>query len=840
MTAAAALTLPISTPVTTTCFHCGLPVVEAGRYTAVVDGVPRELCCTGCQAVTATISGSGLEAFYRNRDRLPSQAVTGSAREAAARAARELYDRPEIQQEFVETLPDGSLVATLILEGIRCAACIWLNEQHLARQPGVRSIEVNYVSRRARLVWDPAATRLSSLLAAFEAIGYRAWPDDRGAREGVERRERRDALWRLFVAAFGMMQVMMYAYPAYIAADGDITPDIAQLLRIASLVLTVPVVLYSAAPFFRGALRDLKLRRLGMDVPVALGIGAGFLGSCWSTLVGGAEVYFDSVTMFVFFLLCARFLEHAARDRAAGALRHLSRARPVQANRLLGGTDALETEVVPAAALRAGDRVLVSPGETFPADGWVESGTTHIDEALLTGESRPVPRRAGEEITGASINVENPVVVRVTRVGAQTRLAAIVRLVERAQAFRPALVTTADRVASWFVAVVLAVAAITAIAWCFIDPARALPIAMAVLVVTCPCALSLATPAALAVATGAFARRGLVIARGSAIETLANATHVVFDKTGTLTEGRLQLVEVVAVGDADERTCRRLAAILEQGAAHPLALAIAAAATADTVASEPRHVAGAGIEATVEGRRLRIGSRQFIAAWCDTPPEPASVGQTQTEVWLADALGPLAVFRFADRIRADARDVIARLRASGARVLLASGDHAGPVADVAQRVGIEEWHASLTPEGKHALVADLQHSGAKVVMVGDGINDAPVLAQADCAVAMGSGAVLAQTSADIVIVSGRLGALADAVTIARQTLGVIRQNVAWAFAYNTVSIPLAAFGFVAPWAAALGMSASSLLVVANALRLARPRLPRSPEAGRGRDAPAIA
>ncbi len=815
MTAAAATGASLSKAMTSPCFHCGLPVTEAGRYTAVVEGAARELCCAGCQAVTETISGSGLEAFYRDRARLSGQAATDSPR-----AALDLYDRPEIQQDFVEPLPDGTLAATLMLEGIRCAACIWLNEQHLMRQPGVRSIEVNYVSRRARLVWDPAVARLSGLLGAFEAIGYRAWPDDKAAREAVERRERRDALWRLFVAAFGMMQVMMYAYPAYIAADGDITPDIAQLLRLASLILTTPVVLYSAAPFFRGALRDLRLRRLGMDVPVALGIAAGFIGSCWSTLSGGTEVYFDSVTMFVFFLLCARFLEHAARDRAAMALRHLSHAQPVQAKRLVADA-AGAIELIPAAALRAGDRVLVSPGEAFPADGRVESGDTRVDETLLTGESIPVARRTGDEVTGAAINLENPVVVRVTRVGGQTRLAAIVRLVERAQTFRPALVSTADRVASWFVAFVLVVAAVTAIAWALIDPARALPIAMAVLVVTCPCALSLATPAALAVASGAFARRGLVIARGSAIETLASATHVVFDKTGTLTEGRLDLVEVVAVRDADEGTCRRLAAILERGAAHPLAVALAASAPGEADASAVSHVAGAGIEGTVEGRRLRIGSRTFVASWCAMPQGTAQGQGTHTEVWLADSGGPLAVFRFADRVRADALAVVERLRTAGLTVLLASGDHAGPVADVARRVGIEDWRASLSPEDKHALVADLQRKGARVVMVGDGINDAPVLAQADCAVAMGGGAVLAQSTADIVIVSGRLGALADAVTIACRTLRVIRQNVAWAFAYNALSIPLAAFGFIAPWVAALGMSASSLLVVANALRLTR-------------------
>ncbi len=820
------------------CFHCGLPIMEPGRYRATIEGRGQDVCCAGCAAVAETIAGSGLGAFYRDRERMPAPDAAPGLHERSAPGVHEIYDRPEVQLGFVTVAPDGTSEATLLLEGITCAACVWLNEQHLVRQPGVRAVDINYATGRARVRWDPVQTKLSALLAAVEAIGYRAWPDDDAARAAVEQRERRQALWRLMVAAFGMMQVMMYAYPAYIARAGDLTPDIALLLRLASLVLTAPVVLYSAAPFFRGALRDLRLRRLGMDVPVALGVGAGFLGSCWSTLTGGAQVYFDSVTMFVFFLLCGRFLERMVRERSARTLRQLMHGVPARATRLGTGANDGQSEIIPAALLAPGDRVLVAPGESFPADGVVQSGETRVDESLLTGESLPLPRCPGDEITGGAINLSQPVVVRVERAGADTRLAAIVRLVLRAQSSRPPLAVMADRVASWFVLAILAIAATAAIVWWTIDPGRAWPVAIAVLVVTCPCALSLATPAALSAATGAFARLGAVIARSGAIETFARITHVVFDKTGTLTEGRLTLLETKVLGTVDARRCRSLAAVLEQGSAHPVAMAIAAGVADRRKPVAPEHVPGAGIEAEVDGRRLRIGSRAFVAEWTGRAL-PVAADATRSEVWLAERAGPLAVFYLGDRVRTDAAAVVARLRAAGVSVLLASGDHAGPVAEVARQVGIEQWHAAMSPEDKQALIAGLQRRGARVAMVGDGVNDAPVLAQADCAIAMGSGAVLAQTASDFVITSPRLETVADAFELARRTLAIIRENLVWAFAYNVVAVPLAVFGLIAPWVAALGMSASSLIVVANALRLrnrtapvperaARPALSRAP------------
>lgn len=799
------------------CYHCGQPVLEPGRFVALIEGAQRQFCCAGCQAVAETILGAGLAAFYRTRS---ESAAQPAGVEAATPAELAVYDNPDVQAGFVERRPEGSLEATLLLEGITCAACVWLNEQHLARQPGVLRADLNLSTRRARVRWDPAVTRLSAILEAVQAIGYRAWPHTSALAEQVERAERRVALWRLFVAAFGMMQVMMYAYPAYIAGDGDMTADIASLLRWASLVLTVPVVVYSAVPFFAGARRDLRLGRLGMDVPVALGIAAAFAGSVWATWMGRGEVYFDSLCMFVFFLLAGRWLERAAREKAVESLQHLVRALPAKAQRLTAYPDDPSTaDTVPAAALRPGDVVLVRPGDAFPADGTVLSGESRVDESLLTGESYPVARAAGDAVVAGTANVSQPIVARVDRIGAETRLGAIVRLVERAHGERPRLVEIADRYAGRFVAAVLVIAAASAAIWLWIDPSRALEVAVAVLVVTCPCALSLAMPAALTVATGALARAGLIVTRERAIETLTRVTHVVLDKTGTLTEGRLGILAVRPLAATSEARILALAAALERSSDHPIARALRQAGTENLVlAVDVRHVAGAGLEGSIDGIRHRIGSRAFCEAMAGPSDRPES-RSAATEVWLANEDGMVGVLELGDRLRADAPGVVTALKSAGIDVWLASGDRESAVRIVAEQCGIARWEAACTPERKHALVESLQREGAVVCMIGDGVNDAPVIARADVSVAMGSGAILAQQAADFVLTRDRLEPIRTGLSLTRRTMRIVRQNLAWALLYNVVAVPLAAFGWLTPWAAGLGMAASSLFVVVNALRL---------------------
>jgi Cu2+-exporting ATPase len=798
------------------CFHCGEPVPPRTHFDVVVGGAPRRMCCAGCSAVARAIIENGLEDYYERRERFAP-----SRREAVPGALSELrvFDREEIQRKFATGIAPHEQEVALIFEGIHCPACVWLNEAHLARQRGVTGFHINYTTRRATLRWDSGETRLSDLLAAIGAIGYRAYPYDPGAMEASRNRERRDALLRFAVAGLGMMQVMMYAIPAYLAGQADISADASALMRWASLILTSPVVLYAAAPFFRGALRDLKQRRVGMDVPVAIGIGAAFGASVAATLAGHGEVYFDSVAMFVFFLLGARYLEMRARQRAAAYLEFLARATPAVAQRFTGVAPSLETETVPAGLLLAGDRVLVCPGERFPADGRIEDGETDADEALLTGESRPIAKRRGDEVIGGSVNLANAVTVIIERIGADTLLAGVVRLMERGLRERPPIQQLADRIAGAFVAIVLEIAAVAALYWGWAEPARALPVAVAVLVVSCPCALSLATPMALAVATAAMARVGIVVTRAPAIETLARATHFVFDKTGTLTEGRLRVLDVRPLGNAKRPDILRLAAALERSSEHPLARAIAAAAPPATVlATNVRNFPGQGVEGIVEGRRVRIGHKEFVAELCRSTVGLERSATHATTIWLGDESGSLAQFTLEDRVRTDARALVSSLRKAGRFVMLFSGDEAQAVRAAAAGAGISYARARMLPDEKAAAVRQMQEQGAVVAMIGDGVNDAPVLAQAQVSIAMGAGAALAHGAADMVLMSPMLSDLGRGVRLSRKTLRIVRQNLTWAFAYNLIALPLAVSGMLTPWMAGIGMSASSLFVVLNALR----------------------
>lgn len=809
------------------CYHCGQPIPADVDLTVRIGEAERALCCAGCQAVAQAIVEHGLADYYRTRDALPD-----SPREAmpAILDGLALYDHADFQKSFVRALGEHEREASLILEGITCAACIWLNEQHLSRLDGVTGVELNYATRRARVRWDEQRIRLSGILAAVAAIGYRAYPYDAARNEELAKKERRSALWRVFVAGFGMMQVMMYAVPVYLAGEGEMTPDIEQLMRWASLVLTLPVVFYSAAPFFQNAWRDLRLRRVGMDVPVALGIGAAFLASLWATFIAAGEVYFDSVTMFVFFLLGGRYLEMTARQRAVSVTEALARLMPAFAGRVAGYPDSREAERVLAADLQPGDVVLVRPGETIPADGCVLEGVSSANEALLTGESAPVSKRPGAAVTGGAVNVESPLFVRVEGVGEATRLSAIVRLMERAATERPRIVELADRIASRFIATLLLVAAVVAVVWYVIDPARALWITVSVLVVTCPCALSLATPVALTVASGALARAGLLVTRSHAVETLARATHFVFDKTGTLTTGRMSLREVLPLGTRTSGDCLALAAALEQSSEHPIGVALRAAACEAAQPACPALAAfanrpGNGMQAELDGRPLRIGRPEFVGELHGHPlPEAARTFADggETVIALGDGEGWIALFSLGDEIRPEAAAVIADLRATGRRVTLLTGDCAPVARKVALALGIDDVRAEVSPQGKHDCVRSLQSSGAIVAMVGDGVNDAPVLALAQVSVAMGGGSQLARTQADLILLSENLGHLREGVRLSRRALVVIRQNLVWSFAYNFIALPLAMLGFITPWMAGIGMSGSSLLVVLNSLRLQKP------------------
>ncbi len=806
------------------CFHCGLPL-GAHTYAAVVNGERRDTCCRGCQAVAELIAAQGLGAYYRNRAALPP------APESTGNAARAFshFDLAEVHSGYVLHLDPQQREAALLIEGVTCAACLWLIEQRLLRLDGVTVATVNHGTHRLRIAWDESRVKLSAILAAITALGYQAHLYDSGRSETVLARERRALLWRLFVAAFGMMQVMMVAFPVYIA-EGDMPADIERLMQFAGLVLTLPVMLWSALPFYRGAWRGLRARSLNMDVPVSAGILMAFSASVMATVSGTGAVYYDSVCMFVFLLLGTRYLELSARAVAAREQDRLARLIPAIATRLPRFPDTRVREVVPAASLRPGDVVEIKPGSPVPGDGVVIEGISSVNEALVTGEPRPLSRRTGDRVIAGSVNGEGALVARLEQTGQHTTVAGIVRLMDRALEAKPRLASMADWVAGKFVLALLLVVALSAVTWWFIDKDRVVWVTISLLVVTCPCALSLATPAALVAATGSLSRRGILITRGHALEALAKATHFVFDKTGTLTNGRMSLIGVLPLAHHTRETAIAMAASLEASSEHPVGRALVAAVPvpAPYQVSQMQTVAGQGVEGFIDGVRLRAGSPRFVAALngLPLPSELVFVSDDVTTVALGSESEWLALFTLSDTLRSDARCVVQTLLEQGKEIHLVSGDRAPCVKRVAERLGLRFAKGDATPADKLDYVRDLQVQGASVAVIGDGVNDAPVLAQAQVSVAMASGTELARLSADVTLLTDRIEPLLDAVTIARRTLRIIHQNFLWAIAYNAIAVPLAVMGQVTPLVAAVGMSASSLLVIGNALRLCD-RLPRA-------------
>ncbi|QQZ30427.1 cadmium-translocating P-type ATPase [Thiothrix subterranea] len=795
------------------CFHCGQPVPPGAHYIVSIDKQQREMCCTGCQAVATAIVDNNLTDYYRFRTEIsdkPDDLVPEALRQL------QVYDSADLQKSFVRETGANVREASLILEGIVCAACVWLNEHHVKQLDGVLDFRINYSTHRATLKWDNARLHLSQVLQAISEIGYHAHPFDPRRLESLQKKEKSAALRRIAIAGLGMMQVMMIAIAMYIGAVSDMDTGMRDFLRWISLVMTTPVVFYSAKVFFSSAWRDVRRGRFGMDVPVSLAIAIAFTASVWATFTGGGEVYFDSVTMFTFFLLTGRYLEMAARHKSGQVAEELVRLMPATATRLRDGAQ----EVIPVSQLELGDYVLIKPGEVVPADGVVTTGTSSTNESLLTGESLPCHKQCGDALVGGTVNMESPLTMRVDKVGDSTVLAAIIRLLERAQAEKPELARLAEKVASRFVPLIL-VTALAVFAWWYQhQPTEAFWIALSVLVITCPCAFSLATPAALTAATGLLTSKGVLTTRGHALETLARINHIIFDKTGTLTHGHLEVVDVQTLGADSIAVCQQLAAGLEMASEHPVAHAIVRLSDSPASVVDLTAESGRGVKGVCAGKHYRIGTRAFVEelTGCPLPANVSAAGE-RSQIFLGSDAGWLAVFSLADQLRAEAAQMVAELQAMGVTVTLLSGDSPNVVAVVAQQLGIAHAHGGQLPDAKLAYLRDLQAQGATVAMVGDGVNDAPVLAGAPVSIAMGSGSQLAQASADMVLLSENLRQLPFAVRTSRRMQTIIKQNFLWTIAYNLVAIPLAATGMIAPWMAAIGMSASSLVVVLNSLRL---------------------
>ena len=792
------------------CYHCGLPVPAGSHFNARILGETRELCCPGCQAVAEAIVQGGLESYYQHRS---ETSANPQALPQALTEELQLYDRSDVQQPFVQH--QGDLASTsLMIEGISCAACGWLIERHLRSLGAVAEATLNLSNHRLQVRWSDAAMPLSELLGELRRIGYAAHPyqADRAAEQLA--RENRRAMRQLGVAGLLWMQVMMATMATWPEFNLDLSAGMDRILRWTALLLTTPIVFYCSTDFFKGAWRDLRTRHLTMDVSVSLAIGGAYVAGIWSTITGQGELYFDAVGMFALFLLTGRYLERRARERTAAATAQLVNLLPASCLRLAADGQTIR---ILLSELAIGDRVLVQPGALIPADGRIVSGQSSVDESVLTGEYLPQARSRGDAVTAGTLNVEGPLTIAVDALGDDTRLSAIVRLLERAQSDKPRLAELADRVAQWFLVVVLLVAAVVGLVWWQIDPQRAFWIVLALLVATCPCALSLATPTALTTATGTLHKLGLLLTRGHVLEGLNHIDTVIFDKTGTLTEGRLTLLAVHSLGDTDADTCLELAAALENRSEHPIARAFGRAPQA---ADEVESIPGLGLQGSVGGRSLRIGQPAFVAAGYEgaAPTIPGDQGQW---LLLGDDSGPLAWFVLNDRLRSDAPALLEACRQRGWRTLLLSGDSSPMVGSIAAELGIEEAVGGLTPADKLARLQQLQAEGRRVLMLGDGVNDVPILAAADISVAMGSATDLAKTSADAVLLSNRLDSLVQAFGVARRSRRIIIENLAWASLYNGLILPFAAIGWVTPLWAALGMSASSLLVVLNALRLTR-------------------
>ena len=801
----------MSTP--TPCYHCGLPVPAGSRFQAQVLGATREMCCPGCQAVADAIVSGGLEHYYKHRS---ESAANPQSLPQALPDELALYDRRDVQQPFVEH--DGELSETcLLIEGISCAACGWLIEKHLRSLPGVSEARLNLSNHRLQVRWADSQLPLSSLLKTLRKIGYAAHPWQADAAAEQLQRENRRAMRELGVAGMLWMQVMMATMATWPEFNIDLSPELDKILRWVSLFLTTPIVFYCCGQFFRGALRDLRTRHLTMDVSVSLAIGGAYIAGIWSTVTGQGELYFDAVGMFALFLLAGRYLERRARERTAAATAQLVNLLPASCLRL----DAEgQSQRILLSELHVGDQVLVPPGALLPADGRIIQGQSSVDESLLTGEYLPQPRNTGDSVTAGTLNVEGPLQIEVQALGDATRLSAIVRLLERAQSDKPRLAVLADNVAQWFLLIVLVVAAIVGLVWWQLDPSRSFWIVLSLLVATCPCALALATPTALTAATGSLHKLGMLLTRGHVLEGLNQIDTLVLDKTGTLTEGRLTLGAIHPLRELDADSCLALAAALENRSEHPIARAFGQAPeAAEAVDSHP----GLGLQGRVGNRVLRIGEASFVCA-LSAQPVPEIASEHGQWLLLGDEQGPLAWFVLNDRLREDAPQLINMAKSKGWQIMLLSGDSSPMVGEVARQLGITDARGGLTPDAKLEVLKQLHSQGRRVLMLGDGVNDVPVLAAADISVAMGSATDLAKTSADAVLLSNRLSSLVQALHMAQRTRHIIIENLAWASLYNGLVLPFAAIGWITPIWAALGMSVSSLVVVVNALRLTR--LPR--------------
>ena len=783
------------------CYHCGELVPDNTNYNVEIFQKPRAMCCPGCQSVAQTIVDSGLVSYYRYR--------TVSADKAdLPKLVNHLshYDNKDVQKDFVVD-HDGLKEVTLSLMGVSCAACAWLIERRLSKHKGVVSIHVNTSTHRALIKWIPEQVCLSELLSDIQQLGYKAAPFEANAHETFYQQSMKQYLYRIGLAGLATMQVMMLAVALYFEVFGDLDSSFRDFFRWVSFLFATPVLLYSASPFYVSAWRSLKARNLGMDVPVSIALIFAYVASFVATLTGQGEVFFESISMFTFFLLIGRFLEMRARRQAAAASANLLQLLPAVATTADG-------ESIAVSLLQPGQVIRVRPGEYIPADGAIISGTPYIDESMLTGESMPVRKHVAQHVFAGTLNKDAAFDFEVTHSKMASRLASIVRLQDEAQMSKPKIAQIADVIARYFVAGILIIAACTWVYWHQNQPEDAFWIMLSVLVATCPCALSLATPTAVTCSASQMGQLGIILRKGHIFETLCKVNHIIVDKTGTLTHGDIRICAVETYNGWDEKTVLALAAGLEAYANHPIAQAFSDYFDVSYSLENVENVLGSGVQGKYQNQLLRIGTADFALS----QPELSK----DSSVYLSLNGLLIARFDYHDPIREDAKAFIRDFQQLGANVTLLSGDNQQSCQKIASALGIERTISAVSPEQKLAFLKTLPDNDV-TMMIGDGINDAPVLAGAHLSVAMGGGTDIAKSSADMILLGDKLTQLIKARYLAFKTRTIIRENLAWALGYNLVILPLAVSGWIAPYFAVLGMSVSSIIVVSNSLRLLKHR-----------------
>ncbi|WP_428624202.1 heavy metal translocating P-type ATPase [Sedimenticola sp.] len=805
------------------CFHCGLPLPPDERFSEEIDGATREFCCFGCQSVCQAIYEAGLEGFYQ---RTPEGTLLAPPPEPPKDAA--LYDFDEVQEEFIHDLGEHREIH-LLVEGIHCAACVWLIERTLNHLPGVLKAQVNLSGKRLLLHWDNTRLNLSEIINRLGQIGYAAVPFDPEAAEGTIKKQNRALLFRMAFAGFTMMNLLWISIALYAGADTADDGRFLSLFQWLGFALATPTLFYSGWPFLKGAWSGLRNLHLTMDLPIAIGASTTYFYSVYITISNQAvgEVYFDTVVNFMFVILVGRYLEAMSKRHAVAATQRLMDLQPRVATVLLDG----EEKITPIRRVKPEQLVLVKAGTKIPVDGIITEGRSSVDESMLSGESVPIEKQPGNTVSAGTMNLSSALTVRVTGTLRNTALGRIIALVEEAQASKAPIQCTADRIVPWFVMVTLILATVTFSWWLSTGFELALMAATSVLIITCPCAFGLATPMAIAVASGQGARHGILVKNGEVLETMSQISHVVFDKTGTLTTGRMRLQQIITTGDLAEQELLRLTAIAERYSEHSIASAIIEAATErklinQTMAPERfDSLPGNGISAQVDGCHVIAGTTGWLEQHGVSLSDDldAAVAELEAQAFSCVHIGIDSAYAgllaIADELRPDARTLVENLRTTGIRMTLLSGDRQRVAEAIAEKLGGMEVIAEVLPQDKDRVIKGLQEQGEWVAMVGDGINDAPALIRANVGIAVGSGTDVSVESADIVLMSDELDKVRLATALSRRALRTIRQNIGISFAYNIIMVPLAMMAYITPLVAAVSMPISSLLVIGNAARI---------------------